>query len=511
MGAPFIKMQGIVKKFPGVVANDHIDLDIYLGEIHALLGENGSGKSTLMSVLAGLYKPTAGKILINGVEKKFGSPRDAIANGIGMVHQHFKLVEPLTVAENITMAEREGSFWLKLGKYEHELIQFGAKYGLSVNPSALVWQLSVGEKQRVEILRILYQGSQVLILDEPTAVLTPQETCELFENLRTMANEGCAVIFITHKLNEVQALADRVTVLRGGKVTGVLQRDEIETKRLVRLMVGRDVVSHYDRKNVSDGQIVLEIDRVNALNDMGLPGLNGLSLVVREGEILGLAGVAGNGQRELAEVIAGLRKTTMGTVRLRGEDVTNLSPLEMIRRGVGYVPEDRMGMGLIPELNITDNLVLKCYQHPRFSGRWLLNNREIYNKSTQLVEQYQVKIPSLEQPIKLLSGGNMQRLLLAREIANEPKLMVVVYPVRGLDVGATEAVHKLLLELRLRRTAILLISEDLDEIFKLADRVGVLSRGQVVGDFNVEDADVEEIGLLMAGSAKGVENDVCPR
>ena len=500
-----IQLQGIVKKFPGVLANDHVDLDIYAGEIHAILGENGSGKSTLMSVLAGLYKPDEGKILVNGVEQKFRSPRDPIDCGIGMIHQHFKLVEPFTVAENITLGEKRKFFSVSDKKFKASINELGNKYGLEINLNAKVWQLSVGEKQRVEIVRMLYRGSQVLILDEPTAVLTPQEAGELFKNLRAMASAGCAVVLITHKLNEVEAVADRVTVLRQGKLVGVLEHGEIKAKEMVRLMVGRTVVMQYERELSPVGEVVLELDKVNCFNDMGLPCLHDLSFTVRAGEILGLAGVSGNGQREMAEVIAGLRRVESGKVLLNDRNISNLSPCKIIDLGVAYVPEDRLGMGLVPELNAMENLILKNYRQPGFSGRWLLKSQAVKRNAETLIKQYQVNVTSLTQPVKVLSGGNLQKLLLAREISSSPKLMVVIYPARGLDIGATEAVHKLLLKLKTSRTAILLISEDLDEIYRLADRVGVVYNGQLTGDFPVEQADLEEVGLLMTGSRSARE------
>ena len=505
MNEAIIELQGIVKKFPGVLANDHVDLDIRVGEIHAILGENGSGKSTLMSVLAGLYKPDEGKILVNGVEQKFRSPRDAIDSGIGMIHQHFKLVEPFTVAENITLGEKKKSFSLSGKKLKASIIELGEKYGLEINLNAKIWQLSVGEKQRVEIVRMLYRGSKVLVLDEPTAVLTPQEAGELFGNLRRMAAAGCAVVLITHKLNEVEAIADRVTVLRQGKVVGELRHGEINAKEMVRLMVGRAVALKYERDSSPVGGVVLQLDKVNAFNDMGLPCLREMTLCVREGEILGLAGVAGNGQREMAEVIAGLRRVESGMVLLNNRDISNLSPRTIIDLGVAYVPEDRLGMGLVPELNALENLILKNYHKSEYSGRWLLKSQAVERNAETLVKQYQVKISSLRHPVKVLSGGNLQKLLLAREISSSPKLMVVIYPARGLDIGATEAVHKLLLELKTRKTAILLISEDLDEIFKLADRVGVVFNGLISRDFPVEQADLEEVGLLMTGSCSARE------
>lgn len=501
MSAPLIQMRGIVKTFPGVIANDRVDLDICAGEIHALLGENGSGKSTLMSVLAGLYRPDDGSIAVDGTIRRFSSPRDAIASGIGMIHQHFKLVEPFTVIENMMMGE-SGGLLLSPNRVKSEIIALSEKYGLAVNPDAVVGYLSVGEKQRVEILRALYQGSRVLIMDEPTAVLTPQETCELFANLKRMAKSGCAVVFITHKLNEVHELADRVTVLRGGKVSGELQRGQFDTDRLVRLMVGREVASQYEREHGAAGNIALKMEKVTALNDLGLPGLSGLSLTLKQGEIFGLAGVAGNGQRELAEVIAGLRRAVSGKVTVFGENVTNFKPAQLISRGISYVPEDRLGVGLAPDLDILDNLLLKSYRQPDCSGRWLLKRKANEATALSLVKQHQVKLASLRQPVRMLSGGNLQKLLLAREIAQRPRLMVVVYPARGLDVGATESVHKLLLALRAQGTAILLISEDLEEILKLADRVGVLFNGRLAGEFDAAEADVAVIGHLMAGAKR---------
>jgi len=505
MNQALIQLQGIVKKFPGVLANDHVDLDIYPGEIHAILGENGSGKSTLMSVLAGLYMPDSGRILMNGVEQKFRSPRDAISCGIGMIHQHFKLVEPFTVAENITLGELGKSFFLSNKELKASINELAEKYGLEINLNAKVWQLSVGEKQRVEIVRMLYRGSKVLILDEPTAVLTPLEAGELFVNLRRMAVAGCAVVLITHKLNEVESIADRVTVLRLGKLAGVLEQGQINAKEMVNLMVGRAIASKYDRDSSPVGGVVLELNKVNAFNDMGLPCLREMTLCVREGEILGLAGVSGNGQREMAEVIVGLRRVESGKVLLNNKNISNLSPRKIIDLGVAYVPEDRLGMGLVPDLNALENLILKNYYKPEYSGRWLLKAKAVERNAVVLVKQYQVQISSLRQPVRVLSGGNLQKLLLAREISSSPKLMVIIYPARGLDIGATEAVHKLLLGLKSHKTAILLISEDLDEIFKLADRVGVVFDGQLTGDFPVEQADLEEVGLLMTGSCSARE------
>lgn len=500
MTQPLVQMRGIVKKFPGVVANDHVDLTIHAGEIHALLGENGSGKSTIMSVLAGLYKPDAGEILIQGKPVHFSSPSDAIEAGIGMVHQHFKLVEPFTVAQNMQLSERHGSLLLSDAAIRREIAGFKDRFGLEISPDAYVWQLSVGEKQRVEIVRMLYRGSTVLILDEPTAVLTPQEAVELFANMKKMAAAGCAVVFITHKMNEVQAVADRVTVLRGGKVSGTMLCRDIHPQELVWLMVGRDVALSYDRcAGGTCGTEVVRLKGVSALNESGRDGLKEVSFAVHAGQIFGIAGVSGNGQKELAEVLTGLRQSSGGSVEYLGEDVTNLSPVQLIQRGISYVPEDRLGMGLVPSLDAVENLLLKNYNQPDYSGRFLINRAAAEERTAELVKQYNVKLASLKQPVRSMSGGNLQKLLLAREITGHPKFIIVVYPARGLDVGATESIHHLLMELRDGGTAILLISEDLDELMKLSDRIGVMSGGRLAGNFAIDEVDLEEVGLLMMG------------
>ncbi|HWR28746.1 MAG TPA: ABC transporter ATP-binding protein [Negativicutes bacterium] len=509
MTQPLVQMRGIVKKFPGVMANDHVDLDIYAGEIHALLGENGSGKSTVMSVLAGLYKPDAGEILIDGVPFCFGSPREAIAAGVGMVHQHFKLVEPFTVSQNMQLGERQGSFLLSDAGIRNEIKKFEKCFGLAIDPDAPVWQLSVGEKQRVEIVRMLYRGSRVLIMDEPTAVLTPQEATELFVNMKKMAAAGCAVVFITHKMNEVQEVADRVTILRSGKVSGSMLCRNVHAQELVWLMLGREIVMNADRCAHGEcGAEVVRMENVNAQNASGRVGLNEASLSLHAGQIFGIAGVAGNGQKDLAEVLAGLRTVTSGTVEYLGEVVTNLSPAELIRRGISYVPEDRLGMGLVPGLDAVENMLLKSYKKPEFSGHGLINRQAAETWTADIVRQYNIKLAGLTQPVRSMSGGNLQKLLLAREIAGCPKLIVVVYPARGLDVGATESIHKLLMELRDQGAAILLISEDLDELMKLSDRVGVMFGGRIVGNFAIEEVDLEEVGLLMMGMCRTREERI---
>jgi len=499
-GIPLISMRNIVKRFPGVTANDQINLDLYSGQIHALLGENGSGKTTLMSILTGLYRPTEGVISVCGEEKKFASPRDAIDSGIGMVHQHFKLIESFTVAENIALSQSSNSFLLSQEEVVADIEKLGEKYGMRVNPRSYVWQLSVGEKQRVEILRMLYRNSKVLILDEPTAVLTPQETKELFLNLRKMANDGCAVVFISHKLNEVLELADKITVLRAGKVAGCFDRDDTNRYGLIEMMIGRKInVAQSGTKGEALGETVLEIDNISALNDVGTLGLNELSLKVKAGEIYGIAGVSGNGQRELAEVLAGLRPVKSGNIKFYGEEITGMSPKNMIERGISYVPEDRLGMGLVPSLNSCENVILKEYDKPKYSQGWWIKEQAAVEATKAIVEKFDVRMGSIFQPVKMMSGGNLQKLLLGREIASKPKLMIVLYPVRGLDIGAIESVHKLLLQLKEDNTAIILVSEELEEIAELSDRVGVIFSGKILGEFPIKDMDMERVGSLMAG------------
>lgn len=506
-GETLVEMRGITKRFPGVLANDNVNLDLRAGEVHALLGENGAGKTTLMCILSGLYQPDAGVVLVEGRPVLFRSPRDAIRAGIGMVHQHFRLVEPFTVAENVILGLDRPRFTLDLPRVEAEVAALGERHGLKVDPRARIWQLSVGEQQRVEILKMLYRGARVLILDEPTAVLTPREARELFAVLRQMAASGRVIVFISHKLQEVMEVADRITVLRAGRNVATLASGATSPQELARLMVGREVSPCYDRVRRPPGEVLLSVEEVTALGDRGLPALRGLSLEVRAGEILGIAGVSGNGQRELAEVICGLRRPVRGTVRVAGVDVTGCAPARIIDCGLSLIPEDRLGTGLVPSLNVCDNVILKAYRRPPLSRGAFLQPREIRRYARDLVEQFAIKVPGLDVAVRKLSGGNLQRLLLAREISGKPRVLVAVHPTRGLDVGATEAIHRLLLEQRDRGAAILLISEDLDEIMALSDRVAVMYEGQIVGEVPGGEASLEEVGLMMAGvrPARGVE------
>ena len=499
--SPFaIRMEGITKRFPGVVANQGIDFSVLKGEVHALLGENGAGKTTLMKILNGLYQPDEGQIWIDGQRVNVRSPRDAIGLGIGMVHQHFMLVESHTVAENIILGLETPRFLLNLGEVEKEIAQLAERYHLRVDPEAKIWQLSVGEQQRVEILKALYRGARILIMDEPTAVLTPQEATELFTTLRRMASEGHTIVFISHKLREVLSVADRITVLRRGEVVDTVPAQGTDRQELARMMVGREVVFRLERRESSPGDVVLELEGLTALGDKGLEALRDVSLAVRRGEILGIAGVAGNGQRELAETIVGLRPVQSGHIRVGGQDVANRTPREVMDRGVGYIPEDRIGAGLVVNLSVAENLILKCYRDPPVCSGFFLDGDAIEAHAEELVRAYDVMTPGIGTKTRLLSGGNLQKLILAREISSEPALMVAVNPTRGLDVGATEAVRRLLLDQRDAGAGILLISEDLDELLSMSDRVAVLYEGSVMGLVESAGADLDALGLMMAGS-----------
>ncbi len=492
-----VELNNITKKFPGVTANDQVNFSVRPGEIHVLLGENGSGKSTLMSVLCGLYSPDAGDIIIRGTKMQFRSPRQAINAGIGMVHQHFKLIESFSVAENVILGDQSIPQVLKMHQIKNYLTKLSQRFGLQINPSAMVWQLSVGEKQRVEIVKMLYRGSQVLILDEPTAVLTPQETGELFRTLREMTATGRGIVVITHKMHEVMEIADRVTVLRRGRSVATLEKQQINQQDLAWLMVGQDILRQEKKKIPPGDKHVLELKNVHCLNDQGLPGLTDISFTVHSGEIFGIAGIAGSGQRELAEVIARLRPVSSGDVLINNQAITGCSPRQAIDHGVAMVPEDRLGTGLVPNMDAMDNLILKSYRNKSLRRGPFLNRTLTREKVNQLVSRFEIRLNAPDAPVKLLSGGNLQRLLLAREITSDPQLLIAVYPVRGLDIKATEAVHNLLLEQRSKGLAVLLISEDLEEIFKLSDRVGVLCDGRITGIRPADATGVEEIGLLM--------------
>jgi ABC-type uncharacterized transport system ATPase subunit len=500
-----VEMKGIVKRFPGVLANDCVDFDLRASEIHALLGENGAGKSTLMNVLAGLYRPEEGAIWLHGQSVDLRSPRDAIEQGIGMVHQHFMLVPSQSVAENILLGLDEPRFLMRLPRYEERVAELANEFGLQVVPRAKIWQLSVGEQQRVEILKMLYRGADILIMDEPTAVLAPQEVNDLFQILRAMVAEGKSVVFISHKLGEVLEIADRITVLRKGTVTASgLKPSETTAAELARLMVGRTVLFRIEKEPQEPGEVVLSVESVSADNDKGLLALRGISFQVRAGEVLGLAGVAGNGQGELAEVVTGLRKCNSGRVLVRGQVVSNQPARLAIERGVAHIPEDRKEVGTAPNLSITRNLILKSYRKPPIARGPIVDYLVARDHAEELKEGYDISAPSVSTPVRYLSGGNLQRVILAREISAGPGLMIAMQPTRGLDVGAIEGVQRLLLDLRHSGTAVLLISEELDEVIALSDRIAVIYEGEIVGELvgEVSDGDRERIGLMMTGQTK---------
>lgn len=500
-----VAMHGIVKRFPGVLANDHISFEARAGEIHALLGENGAGKTTLMNILYGIYHPDEGEIHVKGRPVMIRSPHDAISLGIGMVHQHYRLVSTHTVAENVVLG-LPGNFFFPERSARRKLDEFSRKYGLSVDPEARIWQLSAGEQQRVEIIKALYRGAEILILDEPTSMLTPGEIDELLGVIRRMAAEGHAIIFITHKLDEVFAISDRVTVLRKGRVVTTQETAGTDKPALARLMVGREVLFRLEKKPAQVGQAMLQVKGLHALNDRGLLAVKNVSFDVSAGEILGIAGVAGNGQRELVEALVGLRPSTQGNVLVSGQDVTNEPPRALIERGICYVPGERL-VGLVPGLSVAENLILKSYCEAPFTQGAFLNYTAIDAHADRLVAEYSVTTPSRETPVKLLSGGNIQRVILARETCQAPTLLIAAHPTSGLDVGATEYIRQLLLEQRDQGTAVLLVSEDLEEVLQLSDRIAVMFEGQIMGILPADQADMETIGMMMAGAQRMVVSE----
>jgi simple sugar transport system ATP-binding protein len=493
-------MRGIAKEFPGVVANAGVDFEARTGEVHALLGENGAGKTTLMNVLAGLYRPDGGEIRIHGEPVHFHAPRDALDSGIGMVHQHFRLVETLTVAENLMLGWHKPRFWLGARVGRRQVREISEALQMPVDPDARIWQLSVGEQQRVEIIKAVFRGSRVLILDEPTAVLTPQEATQLFKTLRIMATEGHSVIVITHKLHEVMVVADRITVLRGGRSVATVSVSDATPRSLAALMVGREIAEgrRIEREH-STGDVLLEVEDLSAAGDRGGLALKSVSLQVRSGEIVAVAGVAGNGQRELAEAVYGLRAVETGVVRVAGRALRPGDPRSAIAAGIAHVPEDRLGTGLAPSLTVTANAVLKSYRHPPASRGPMLMVRKMRELAVELIRRYDVKTSGPDTPVRNLSGGNLQKLVLGREFGGQPRVLVAAQPTRGLDVGAIETVHGYLRGAASSGVAVLLISEDLDEIRALADRILVMYEGAVVGELEAATATVEEIGYLMAG------------
>jgi simple sugar transport system ATP-binding protein len=500
---PILEIRGLTKTFPGgVVANKAVDLTLHEGEVHCLLGENGAGKSTLMNAVFGLYQPDKGQIRLRGEPVRFASSRDAIAHGIGMVHQHFQLIPVFTVAENVILGNemRKGPL-LDLEGARLRIMQLGAQYGLRVDPDAVVGDLSVGEQQRVELVKALFREADILILDEPTAVLTPGEVVELFDVVRNLIEQGKSIIFITHKLREVLAVADRITVLRNGRVVGEADPAEATQQSLATLMVGRDVSFAIDKAPAKPAGVVLRAQGLTVQDDRGVTTVDGLHLEVRAGEVFGIAGVEGNGQRELVEAIVGMRPKLAGTVQIDGHDVTHASPRDVLELGVAHVPEDRGKHGLVGPFSIADNLVLNRYRKAPFARRGLRDDAAIERDAIELVKRFDIRTPSPDVPVNNLSGGNQQKVIIARELTGDVKLLVVAQPTRGLDVGSIEFIHRRIIEMRDQGAAVLLVSAELDEVLNLSDRIGVIYRGALVGEFARADATREHLGLLMASGA----------
>ncbi|MGE5453881.1 MAG: ABC transporter ATP-binding protein [Methylocystaceae bacterium] len=495
---PLAEMQDIHKSFPGVIANRGVNFRVYPGEIHALLGENGAGKSTLMSILAGLYSPERGAIIRNDREVHLDSPHEALAQGIGMVHQHFKLVPSFTVAENVILGAEGGKCFLRPREVKLRVEALCEEYGLKVPVTSRVSQLNLAEQQRVEILKLLYRQSEILILDEPTTVLTPEETRQLFSILRVMAGHGKGIIIITHKLGEALQLADYVTIMRRGEVVGEGPSTEMTEASLARMMVGRDVLLSVDKQTVEVGPNLVELSGVKAYSDRGYMAINGINLTVRAGEIVGIAGVSGSGQKELSELLTGLRPIKEGKVIIGGENLTNRSVETFTRVGVSLIPEDRLGMGLVPQMNVSDNLILRA-PTAEYTRYRMIDYPKMAAKGAQLIEEYDIALADPERPVAALSGGNLQKLILARELSRQPRVIVAAYPVRGLDVSATEYVYSVLLKQRARGAAIVLFLEDLDDLIKLSDRIVVMYSGRVTGEVDPANTDKEVIGRLMLG------------
>lgn len=497
-----IEMLNIRKEFPGIVANDNINLQVQKGEIHALLGENGAGKSTLMNVLFGLYQPERGEIRVRGEKVNITDPNVANAQGIGMVHQHFMLVDTFTVTENIVLgSEPKKAGTVNLRQAENQVQELSERYGLNVDPRAKIRDISVGMQQRVEILKTLYRGAEILIFDEPTAVLTPQEIKELIDIMHSLVKEGKSIILITHKLKEIMEVCDRCTVIRKGKGIGTVNVSETNPTELASLMVGREVNFSTEKTKADPKETFLSIKDLHVKDGRGVKMVKGLNLEVRAGEIVGLAGVDGNGQSELIEAITGLRKSDQGTIHLHDKAITNLTPRKVTQSGVSHIPQDRHKFGLVLDYPIGENIVLQSYYQEPYSKKGVMNFKKVYEKAKALIKEYDVRTPDAYTPARALSGGNQQKAIIGREVDRSPDLIIAAQPTRGLDVGAIEFIHKKLIEERDKGRAVLLLSFELDEIMNLSDRIAVMFDGQIIADVKPEETDEQNLGLLMAGNS----------
>ena len=503
---PVLELRGIAKAFPGVLANDHIDLTLNQGEVLALLGENGAGKTTLMNVLYGLYRPDEGEIFVHGKKAGIHDPNDAIAQGIGMVHQHFMLVPVFTVTENVMLGVEtlKPNGLLDREVVAAEIREISSSFGLQVDPYAVIEDLPVGLQQRVEIIKILYRKAEILVLDEPTAVLTPQETEELFKIIRSLVAQGKSIIFISHKLKEVLAISNRVSVLRGGQVVGTVATTEADERSLARMMVGREVVLKVERTPPRLGDVVLEVDALTVADDHGGKAVTGVTFEGRAGEGLGVAGVQGNGQTQLVEALTGLRKVDSGTIRIQGHDTTHADPRQVVELGTAHVPEDRQRDGLVLAFPVADNLVLNTYYRPPFARGPVLRHDAIERAAEERVELFDVRTPSVYTPASSLSGGNQQKVIVAREFSRPIQLLIASQPTRGLDVGSIEYIHGRIMEKRDQGCAVLLVSPELDEILNLSDRIAVMYGGRILSIIPAGAATKEGVGLLMAGIEHGV-------
>jgi simple sugar transport system ATP-binding protein len=503
---PVLELRGITKRFPGVVANDGVSFDLRRGEVHALLGENGAGKSTLMNILYGLYRPDEGQILVDGEPVVMHSPKDAIERGVGMVHQHFMLIPVMTVAENIVLATepRRDGVLLDYRTAERRVRELSEGFGLAVNPSERIEEISVGLQQRVEILKALYRGADILVLDEPTAVLTPQEAQELFTIIRGLTEQGKSIVFISHKLDEVLAIADRITVLRRGRVIETLPAAGATEEGLARLMVGREVLLRVEKGAAKPGEPLLEVEDLQVVDDRGVEKVRGVSFTVHASEILGIAGIDGNGQTELIDAITGLRRVQSGVVRVGGEDITNDSAEDALDAGLGHIPEDRQRRGLVLDFSLAENIALHDYDRPPSSRFGWLYPRRLIERAARLLKEFDVRGGGPQTRAASLSGGNQQKVILAREIDRDPGVLIAAQPTRGLDVGAIEFVHRRLVEQRDEGRAVLLVSLELEEILSLSDRILVLYEGRIAGEFPPETTE-EELGVAMIGGGRGEE------